>query len=182
MTAEVGLPACRSVLAHVEDRHADVVAELIPIRTILARFGGSHAQRGALQRTLVVSAIRSGQLQLARSLVDERLAVRETSVWSWQRRNQVLTAAGDRVAADRANQQATAHAARFAAAAAEPTPRSRRRDRALPTVFGSAQHDTTTPNPNPNNNKEETTMSTEPTTTERRTRRTTIALGSASSR
>ena len=122
MTAEVGLPACRSVLAHVEDRHADVVAELMPIRTILARFGGSHAQRDALQRTLVVSAIRSGQLRLARSLVDERLAVRETSVWSWQRRSQVLTAAGDRVAADRANQQATAHAARFAAAAAEPAP------------------------------------------------------------
>ena len=59
--------------------------------------------------------------RLARSLVDERLAVRETSVWSWQRRSQVLTASGDTVAADRANQQAAAHAARFTAAAAEPT-------------------------------------------------------------
>ena len=121
MTAAVGLPASRAVLAHVEDRHADVVAELMPIRTTLARFGGSHAQRDALQRTLVDSAIRSGQLQLAGSLVDERLAVRETSVWSWQRRSQILTASGDTVAGDRANQQAAAHAARFAAAAAEPT-------------------------------------------------------------
>ena len=59
MTAAVGLPASRAVLAHVEDRHADVVAELMPIRTTLARFGGSHAQRDALQRTLVDSAIRS---------------------------------------------------------------------------------------------------------------------------
>ena len=56
MTAEVGLPACRSIVAYIEDRHADVVAELLPIRTILARFGGSHAQRDALQRTLVASA------------------------------------------------------------------------------------------------------------------------------
>ena len=39
MTAAVGLPACRAVLAHVEDRHADVVDELMPIRTILARSG-----------------------------------------------------------------------------------------------------------------------------------------------
>ena len=121
MTAAVGLPASRGVLAHVEDRHADVVAELMPIRTTLARFGGSHAQRDALQRTLVDSAIRSGQLQLAGRLVDERLAVRETSVWSWQRRGQILTASGNTVAGDRANQQAAAHAARFAAAAAEPT-------------------------------------------------------------
>jgi hypothetical protein len=121
MTAAVGLPASRAVLAHVEERHADVVAELMPIRTTLARFGGSHAQRDALQRTLVDSAIRSGQLQLASRLVDERLAVRETSVWSWQRRSQVLTATGNAAAGDRANQQAATHAARFAAAAAEPT-------------------------------------------------------------
>jgi hypothetical protein len=121
MTAAVGLPASRAVLAHVEDRHADVVAELMPIRTTLARFGGSHAQRDALQRTLVDSAIRSGQVRLAGSLVDERLAVRETSVWSWRRRSQILTASGDTVAGDRANQQAAAHAARFTAAAAEPT-------------------------------------------------------------
>ena len=124
MTAEVGLPACRAVLAHVEDRHADVVAELMPIRTILARFGGSHAQRDALQRTLVDSAIRSGQLQLARSLIDERLAVRETSVWSWQRRSQMLSAAGDAGAADAADERAVAHAARFAAAVDGSTARS----------------------------------------------------------
>ena len=32
MTAEIGLPACRAVLAFVEDRHDDVIAELMPIR------------------------------------------------------------------------------------------------------------------------------------------------------
>jgi tetratricopeptide (TPR) repeat protein len=123
MTAEVGLPACRSVLAYAEDRHADVVAELMPIRTIFARFGGSHAQRDALQRTLVVSAIRCGQLDVARALLAERLSVRETSVWSWRRRGEVLRAAGDAGAADRADQRAANNASRFAAA--EP-PRPRR--------------------------------------------------------
>jgi tetratricopeptide (TPR) repeat protein len=124
MTAEVGLPACRSVLAHVEGRHDDVVTELMPIRTILARFGGSHAQRDALQRTLVDAAIRSGQLQLARSLIDERLAVRETSTWSWHRRSQVLTDMGDVAFADLSARRAAAHAARFAATASGSSARS----------------------------------------------------------
>ena len=117
MTAEVGLPACRSVVAHAEGRHADVIADLLPVRTILARFGGSHAQRDALQRTLVDSAMRSGQFDLARALLDERLGVRETSVWSWRRRGQVFAAAGDASAADFAEQRAVAGASRFAAAA-----------------------------------------------------------------
>ena len=36
MTAEIGLPACRAVVAFGEERHADVIAELFPIRRILA--------------------------------------------------------------------------------------------------------------------------------------------------
>jgi hypothetical protein len=117
MTAAIGLPACRAALAFAEGRHADVVAELEPIRAILARFGGSHAQRDALQRTLVVSAIRDGQLALARELVDERLGVRDTSVWSWRRRSDVAAAIGDVDQAMQARQRAADHAARFARAA-----------------------------------------------------------------
>lgn len=117
MTAEVGLPACRSVLAYVEDGHAEVVAELLPIRTILARFGGSHAQRDALQRTLVASALRAGQLDLARALLNERIGVRETSVWSWRRRAQVSRAASDSRDAERADLRAASYATWFAAEA-----------------------------------------------------------------
>jgi hypothetical protein len=118
MTAEVGLPACRSVLAYIEDRHADVVAELLPIRTILARFGGSHAQRDALQRTLVASALRAGRVDLARALLNERIGVRETSVWSRRRRAQVSRAAGDSRDAERADRRAASYASWFAAAEA----------------------------------------------------------------
>jgi hypothetical protein len=118
MTAEVGLPACRAVLAFAEGRHDAVVAELAPIRTILARFGGSHAQRDALQRTLVVSAIGGGRFDLARALLDERIALRDTSVWSWRQRSRVRRATGDADGAGQAEQRAAAFSGRFARAAA----------------------------------------------------------------
>ena len=117
MTAEIGLPATRAVLAFAEGRYDATVSQLAPIRTTLARFGGSHAQRDALQRTLVVSAIRDGQFDLARALLDERLAVRETSVWSWRQRSLVVRATGDTTGVEHADQRAAAHRARFAGAA-----------------------------------------------------------------
>jgi tetratricopeptide (TPR) repeat protein len=116
MTAEVGLPACRSVLAYAEDRHADVVAELLPIRTILARFGGSHAQRDALQRTLVASALQARRLDLARGLLNERIGLRETSVWSWRQRAHLFRAIGDSRNAERADGRAASYASWFATA------------------------------------------------------------------
>jgi len=52
MTSEVGLPASRAVVAFGQGRWDDAVAELAPIRRQLQLFGGSHAQRDVLQRTL----------------------------------------------------------------------------------------------------------------------------------
>ena len=77
MTADVGLPASRAVLAFVEDRHDDVWPSCSPSARTLQRFGGSHAQRDALQRTLLESALRAGRLELASALLSERLAARE---------------------------------------------------------------------------------------------------------
>ena len=99
MTAEIGLPACRAVLAFVEDRHDDVITELMPIRRILNRFGGSHAQRDALHRTLLESALRSGRYELARALTSERLGVRESSVYAWNQRARAMRGLGDSSAA-----------------------------------------------------------------------------------
>jgi hypothetical protein len=122
MTSEVGLPACRAVVAWSEGRHEDVVRELAPIRLTLNRFGGSHAQRDALQRTLVDSALQSGETSLARALVAERLSLRESSVYGWTQRARWLQAMDDQTSADRALATAGAHQARFAAAAATVTP------------------------------------------------------------
>ena len=118
MTAEIGLPACRAVVAFTEERHRDVVAALLPIRRALQHFGGSHAQRDALQRTLLTSALRAGELSLARALVSERLALRESSVYAWLKRADLLDATGDTVAAADARSRAESFQARFAAALA----------------------------------------------------------------
>jgi tetratricopeptide (TPR) repeat protein len=116
MTAEIGLPASRAAVAFVEGRHADVVAELAPIRARFQRFGGSHAQRDVLQRTLLEAAILSGQLNLARALIRERLAARQFSVYALRHQAEVLRRTGDNDAAARADTAATANRDRFAAA------------------------------------------------------------------
>ncbi len=82
MTAEVGLPAAQAVVAFGQGRWSDVVATLAPIRRRFQAFGGSHAQRDVLQRTLLEAALRDGRLDLARALVSERLAVRPTSAYA----------------------------------------------------------------------------------------------------
>jgi hypothetical protein len=116
MTAEIGLPASRAVLRFVQDRHVDVVAELAPIRRVFAHFGGSHAQRDVLVRTLTESALRTGELDLARALLAERLSLRDTSVYGWTRQARWARAAGDEEAAAAAEQRAAADRDRFAAA------------------------------------------------------------------
>jgi len=115
-TAAVGLPACRAVVAFVEDDHDEVVELLQPIRRTLNVFGGSHAQRDALQRTLLESALRAGRYELAVALTDERLGGRETSVYSWLQRSRARRGLGDLDGAESATAAAAAHRSRFAAA------------------------------------------------------------------
>ena len=116
MTADVGLPASRAVLAFVEGRHQDVLADLLPIRHHLARFGGSHAQRDVLQRTALESAIATGEHDLAGALVRERLSIRESSVYARLRQARLAAVASDAAVARQAHHQAEAHQRRFAAA------------------------------------------------------------------
>lgn len=106
MTNEVGLTTCRALLAFGEGRHADVVDLLLPIRATTNRFGGSHAQRDALQRTLLESALRCGRNDLARALLAERLTLRARSVHGWSQRARLARAEGDDVAARDAEAEA----------------------------------------------------------------------------
>jgi hypothetical protein len=119
MAVDVGLPASRAVIAFTEGRHDDVVNELLPIRRKFNHFGGSHAQRDLLQRTLTESAIGSGRLDLARALVDERLSNRDTSVYGWLRRGRIFAARGDEEQAAFARSAAATNQTRFNAAVTE---------------------------------------------------------------
>jgi len=117
MTAEVGLPVSRAIVAFTEGRDDEVIDQLLPVRRVFHHFGGSHAQRDVLQRTLTEAAIRAGQLDLARALVDERLSVRDTSVYGLLARSRVLARRGEDRAAEVAKAAAAEHRARFAASA-----------------------------------------------------------------
>ena len=116
MTSEVGLPAARAVLAFGEDRHDDVIDLLMPVRATLSRFGGSHAQRDALQRTVLESALRSGRIDLARALLAERLTLRSASVYGWTQRARLARAEGDEPAAVAADAEASRLRVAFAVA------------------------------------------------------------------
>jgi len=79
MTREVGLPACRAIVAFGRADYATAVELLEPLRLVAHRFGGSHAQRDVLALTLVEAALRGGQARLARALAAECTNVKPTS-------------------------------------------------------------------------------------------------------
>ena len=88
MTRTVGLPVARAVLAYAQARYAEAVDLLMPVRAIAARSGGSHAQRDLLAQTLASAAEKCGRTRLARSLLNERLALKPGSGLnrSWMQR------------------------------------------------------------------------------------------------
>jgi hypothetical protein len=99
MTSAVGLPVCRSLAHFGAGQYDQALDELLPIRTRIHEFGGSHAQRDAVQRTLLEAAIRARRMDLASALVSERLSVREGSTYAWSKRAFLLAMAGDRAGA-----------------------------------------------------------------------------------
>jgi hypothetical protein len=118
MTSAVGLPVCRSLLHYGQGRYDLVLDELMPIRTRVHEFGGSHAQRDAVERTLLEAAIRAGRTDLAVALVSERLSVRECNTYAWSKRAGLLAAAADQPRADSAAARASDLARQIRAAAA----------------------------------------------------------------
>lgn len=100
MTRDIGLPACQAVVDFGRGNYGAVVEGLMPLRHRLAEFGGSHAQRDALQQTLVEAAIRDDRHALARALVSERLWVRPDSPWNRRRAEAVAIGAGQATATE----------------------------------------------------------------------------------
>jgi hypothetical protein len=122
MTSAVGLPVCRSLVHFGAGRYQQVLADLLPIRTRVHEFGGSHAQRDAVERTLLEAALRAGRLDIAGALVSERLAVRECSTYAWSKRAFLLAATGDTAGAASAAARELELAAKIRAAADGPLP------------------------------------------------------------
>ena len=74
MTREVGLPIVQAIDAFGQGRFAETVDLLLPVRYKAHTFGGSHAQRDIIHRTLIEAALRGGDQAMARALTQERTA------------------------------------------------------------------------------------------------------------
>ena len=92
MAREVGLPVVRAIDAFGRERYADAVALLMPVRYRAHVFGGSHAQRDVIHRTLLEAALRGGQTGLAHALACERTAVKSHCPFSWAQRERARRA------------------------------------------------------------------------------------------
>lgn len=79
---EVGLAIAKAIVAHRRRAYEDAVDHLLPVRGMISRVGGSHAQRDIFEHMLIDSTIRSGKLELARTLLGERTEKRPHDIWS----------------------------------------------------------------------------------------------------
>ena len=85
--ADSGVPLIRGVIAMAEGRHGEAVDELLAVREMAHRFGGSHAQRDLVEQTLLAAAIKASRQPLARHLLNERLMAKPDTPLTafWQR-------------------------------------------------------------------------------------------------
>jgi len=86
MTREVGLPILSAIEAFGRGRYGETVDKLMPVRYRASSFGGSHAQRDILHRTLIEAAIRGGDNSLALALARERTMLKPHCPFSWELR------------------------------------------------------------------------------------------------
>ena len=94
MTRAIGLPVARAILAFGRNQFERVIELLFPIRHRIHEFGGSHAQRDAVLKTLIEACLRAGQFRRAQSLVSERLSVRPRSPYNWLKHAEALEGLG----------------------------------------------------------------------------------------
>lgn len=94
MTRKVGLPVCRAILAFGRGQYDKVIEHLFPIRRHLYEFGGSHAQRDAVLRTLLEATLRAGNHTLAQNILSERISVRPRSPYNWLKQAELLDQIG----------------------------------------------------------------------------------------
>jgi hypothetical protein len=99
MTRDIGLPVCKALVAFGRGDYAGSVRLLYPIRKRLHEFGGSHAQRDVVLKTLLEAALRDKRYSLARDLSAERLDARARSPYNWMKHAAALEGLGDAAAA-----------------------------------------------------------------------------------
>ncbi|QTZ90195.1 tetratricopeptide repeat protein [Streptomyces auratus] len=110
MTAGIGLPVCRALIAYGRQEYGRAADLLLPVRHRLNDFGGSHAQRDAIQRTLVEASLRAGRTALAGTLLSERSRLRPVCPYNWSAKARLADQLGDPERAAAARRRAAAQA------------------------------------------------------------------------
>ena len=86
MNREVGRPLVRAIDAFGRERYSEAVDLLMPVRYRAYVFGGSHAQRDVVHRTLIEAALRAGDNALALALANERVVLKPHCPFGWKLR------------------------------------------------------------------------------------------------
>lgn len=79
---EVGLALGDAARAHRRGDYGRAVDLLWPVRASIHRIGGSHAQRDFFMKLLIDAAMKAGRVDVARTLLHERLAARPRNAWA----------------------------------------------------------------------------------------------------
>jgi tetratricopeptide (TPR) repeat protein len=85
-----GLPIVRAIEAFGRGQYSQAVDFLMPVRYRASVFGGSHAQRDIVHRTLLEAALRAGDKPLARALASERVALKPRCPFSQELRARAM--------------------------------------------------------------------------------------------
>ena len=88
-TRKIGLPVSEAIYEFSLGNFDRTLEILMPIKNSVHQFGGSHAQRDAVARTLLEAAIRSRQKRISTALINERLVARPNSLYNRNKLEQV---------------------------------------------------------------------------------------------
>ena len=95
----VGLPLAKAIIAHRKGAFGDAVDLIFPVKDLIHGIGGSHAQRDLFEHLLLDAAVRAERLNVARSLLSQRIEKRPRDLWAWRMLACLLETLGDATAA-----------------------------------------------------------------------------------
>ena len=102
----VTIPVCEAIVAYACKNYGTARQILSDSRDEFFRDGASHAQRDVYVQAMIESALRGGEMELARALLGARLETKPHGFGSWQKYAEALEAMGDRKAASAARAKA----------------------------------------------------------------------------
>lgn len=108
ITEPLIIPICEGVAAFEAGDFKSAVDKLWPLRDQWAGIGGSHAQRDIFAQILLDATIHAEQYERARTLLSQRLTIKENSVGDWEKNAHVLNQLGMTDKAESSRQRAAA--------------------------------------------------------------------------